>query len=178
MGNASSVMRAHKEKHFYADHPRVRPHALSFQALGLSEDDVCRLHGFFQQLARFTVASDKAAERQHHNDRIRVGAILAFLDIERTPLSSTLFTLFAARDMFHKIQRSSDGTGVLIGFMAWVLAMWNLCTVPVFCLSAFVFELYDHDESSSLGRLLVYRQHTIARKYNPLHSSLSLPRIP
>jgi hypothetical protein len=99
-------------------------------ALGLTADELWGLHTHF---AACNASGSGAAS---------LPELLAFLDLDRSFLSERVYNLYR------------DG-GAGIGFQAWVLATWNLCSRDADGLAFFAFNVYDIYGRGWLGLLEV-----------------------
>jgi serine/threonine-protein phosphatase 2B regulatory subunit len=71
---------------------------------------------------------------------IEVFEMLMHFDIERTPFTKRVFSIF-----------DDDGSGT-IDFREFVMAMWNYCTLGKATLVLFAFDLYDRDNSGEIDK--------------------------
>jgi hypothetical protein len=85
--------------------PSTKRHKKDFDALGISEADCGKLYGLFQ-----TIDSDASGS-------IEILELLMFLDVERTPFTKRIFSMF-----------DDDNSGE-IDFREFVLSIWNYCTL-------------------------------------------------
>lgn len=98
-----------------------------FDALKLTHAEVGQLLKIYQKMD-----VDRSGSIDLHE-------MFRFLQIEKTPFTQRVFTIFDA-----------DGTG-RVDFREFVLAMWNYCTLGNATLDIFTFDIYDEDGGGSLS---------------------------
>jgi len=152
---------------FYVEFPECSRggKAQQYNFLGMKESEVAKMHHLFTRVhtaaSRFAKNAAEDHQQRRREDLIRPGDICALLiDQERSRFFDTLITAFArsnkmlaARQRSRTgvlLQRSENGTGVQLNFHSFVLACYNFLTVTRTQMAAWVFDLYDIDESGYL----------------------------
>lgn len=146
---------------FYAAHGSFASQYIkAFTILGLEECDVASFYTVFKkvvgvkrlrQQSRGDDKDKRGGKLAVIDDVVRVGDLCVHFDEDRTTLSNVLFAYFSREGgSSRKVADEVDGTGAKIAFGSFVLSFWSLLTLPAVALPAFVFHLYDVDESGSL----------------------------
>ena len=128
------------------------------KCLGLEECDVAALHVIFRKvqdikrLRQLKTGSDSKGLKSivGQDDPVRVGDMCVYFEEERSTLTNVLFAYFSRGAGERKIADEEDGTGAKISFGSFVLSLWNILSLPGLQLPAFIFNVYDVDESGSL----------------------------
>ena len=110
----------------YDFEPKLSEWRSDFEALQFKEQDIGRLYRIYNK-----IDGDKSG-------LIDYMEMLSFLDIERTPFSKRVFTMF-----------DEDGSGKL-DFKEFVMSLWNYCTLGKDTLILFAFDIYDKDSSGEI----------------------------
>jgi len=121
MGCNSSIL------NIYSKVRRIAQHQDEFEALSFSELDIGRLYKVFRR-----VDNDDSGQ-------IDLAEMLAHFDLERTPFTMRVFSMF-----------DEDRSG-MVDFREFVLSLWSYCTLSKAALTIFAFDLYDIDSSGFIS---------------------------
>ena len=114
-------------RNIYKNEPKIIRHRQAFESLKLNELDIGRFRRIFNKI-------DK-----DRSGTIELLELLMYLDIERTPFTKRVFSIF-----------DDDGSNT-VDFKEFVLALWNYCTLGKSTLVLFAFDVYDRDTSGELS---------------------------
>ncbi len=113
----------------YSTEPNLLEYKEIFEALCLHQADIGRLRKIFN-----TIDKD-------HSGSIELLELLMYMDIERTPFTKRVFSIF-----------DEDGSNT-IDFKEFVMSLWNYCTLGKATLLLFAFDIYDRDSSGEISVL-------------------------
>eukprot|EP01041_Mallomonas_annulata_P012097 gene12097-25376_t len=121
-----SVLDKFSSKPIYSELPSLRSWEAFFISLKLYEPDIGKLYKAFKKMIK------------DNGELLRVFDMLMYLDVDRTPFTERVITMF---------NMSDSG---MIDFKKFVLVIWNYCTLGKTGLGLFAFDLYNKDGSKEL----------------------------